>query len=99
MDNPIVYQAAFFGLNFASILTSLLFYAIFGWVIANWLIMFGILRPTNKVLNLLTQLVMPVLRPFRWARIGMIDLSPIVAIFALDLLMTVLRSGLEQLMG
>jgi len=51
MDNEIVQQLAFFALNFALILSTLLFYAIFGWVIANWLIMFGILSPMNRWLN------------------------------------------------
>jgi len=88
MDNEIVQQLAFFALNFALILSTLLFYAIFGWVIANWLIMFGILSPMNRAFQFLTQLVMPLLKPFRWARIGMI--------LALDLAMTVMRNVVTQ---
>lgn len=99
LSNPVVNQAVFFTLNFASILVSLLFYAIFAWVIASWLIMFGIIQPHNRGFQLLTQMVQPVLKPFRWARIGMMDLSPIVAILALDLALTVLHNGLQQLVG
>ncbi len=96
MENELISQLAFFAINFVLILSTLIFYAIFGWVIANWLIMFGIISPMNRGFAFLTQLVMPILKPFRWAKIGMIDLSPIVAILALDLAMTVLRDVLTQ---
>lgn len=96
MENEIVQQLAYFALNFALILSTLLFYAIFGWVIASWLIMFGIIGPMNKGFVFLTQLVKPIIKPFRWAKIGMIDLAPIAAIFALDLAMNVMRGVLEQ---
>jgi uncharacterized protein YggT (Ycf19 family) len=97
MENELMQQLVFFVINFILILSTLLFYAIFVWVIANWLIMFGILGPMNKGFAFLTQLVMPLLKPFRWVRIGMIDLSPIVAILALDLAMSVMRNALTQL--
>jgi uncharacterized protein YggT (Ycf19 family) len=96
MDNEIVQQLAYFALNFALILSTLLFYAIFAWVISSWLIMFGIIGQSNKGFVFLSQLVVPILKPFRWARIGMIDLAPIAAIFALDLAMTVMRDVLTQ---
>lgn len=99
MDNVLLQQAAFFGINFAAILVSLLFYAVFAWVVANWFIMFNLIRPNNRVFAFLTQLVMPVLKPFRWAKIGMIDLSPIAAILVLDLALTALHNGLAQLVG
>lgn len=96
MENELVQQLAFFLINFVLILSTLIFYAIFAWVIASWFIMFGIINPANQLIGFLNQLVMPILKPFRWARIGMIDLSPIVAILALDLAMTVMRNVLGQ---
>lgn len=36
--------------------------------------------------DLLDQIVQPILAPFRWARIGMIDLSPIVALILISFL-------------
>lgn len=96
MENELVGQLVFFLIYFVLILSNLLFYAIFGWVIASWFIIFGIISPANPVIGFLSQIVMPILKPFRWARIGMIDLAPIVAILALDLAMTVLRNILGQ---
>jgi len=96
MDNEMTQQLIYFLLNFGIILSSLLFYSIFAWVIATWLIMFGIISPTNKGFAFLTQLVMPILRPFRWARIGAIDLAPIAAIFVLDLVMRSMGDLLTQ---
>jgi len=96
IENEIVQQLVYFALNFALILSTLLFYAIFAWVIASWFIMFGIITPVNRGFAFLTQIVAPLLKPFRWAKIGMIDLSPIAAILALDLAMTVMRNVLEQ---
>ena len=99
MDNPLLQQAAFFGINFAIILATLLFYAIFLWVVASWFIMFGLIRPNNRAFAFLTQLVMPILKPFSWAKMGAIDLSPIMAILVLDLALNALRSGLGTLLG
>jgi len=97
--DPLLQQLLFFGLNFLIILAQLLFYAIFFWVITMWLVMFGILDTRNRLVGFLSQLVQPILRPFSWAKIGMIDLSPIVAILLLDLAIGVLRNGLVQLVG
>ena len=94
--DALLQQLIFFGLNFFTILAGLLFYAIFGWVICSWLIMFGIMTPSNRAYGFLGQMVQPVLAPFRWAKIGMIDLSPIMAILVLDLVMTILRDVLER---
>lgn len=91
-----VQQLVYFLLNFGIILSTLLFYSIFAWVVASWLIMFGIIGPSNKGFAFLTQLVMPILKPFRWAKIGMIDLSPIVAILLLDLAMRSMSDVLTQ---
>jgi uncharacterized protein YggT (Ycf19 family) len=96
MDNEIVQQLVYFLLNFGIILSTLLFYSIFAWVIASWLIMFGIITPMNRGFSFLTQLVMPILKPFRWAKIGMIDLSPICAILVLDIAMRSMGNLLTQ---
>ena len=68
-------------------------YLIIVWVVASWLVMFQILSPVGWIYQRLTQGVAPILRPFRWARIGMLDLSPIVAILALDFLLRAMISA------
>ncbi len=97
MDNPTVQQSVFFLLNFGIILGTLYFYAIFGWVVGNWLIMFGIINPMNRVFQFLTQLVMPLLKPFRWMKIGMLDLSPIAVILLLDIALRTMGGWLGQM--
>ncbi len=99
MENPIVYKLIYFLLNFSAIFFQLLFFSILGWVICSWLVLFGILGPGNKFFQTLGQIVEPVLRPFRWARIGMLDLSPIVAILVLDFLVTLSHEFLTRLMA
>ena len=96
IENEIVQQLVYFALNFALILSTLLFYAIFAWVIASWFIMFGIITPVNRGFAFLTQIVAALLRPFRWAKIGMIDLSPIAAIYVLHLATTAMKNVLGQ---
>jgi len=36
--------------------------------------------------EMVSQIVQPILAPFRWARIGMLDLSPFIALLSLDFL-------------
>ena len=95
MEN-ILQQVAFFLINFLTIFFNLMFYAIFFWVIASWLVMFGILSPSGKIFSTLTQMVHPIINPFRWARLGPVDLSPIVAILVLSFVIDLLRSILEK---
>ena len=45
------------------------------------------------------QIVRPILAPFRWARIGMIDFSPILALFALSILQDFLFQLLARYAG
>lgn len=100
IENPYVHQALFFGLNFALILSQLIVYSIFAWVIANWLIMFGIINPNNRFFTFLTQLIIPLVRPFAWARIGMIDFAPLVVIMLfLYLILPSLQGALQELVG
>lgn len=98
--DPILQQAVFFGLQFLSIFSELLFFSIFAWVMFSWLIMFGITTPDNRFYNYLGQLVYPILKPFRWARIGMLDLSPLMALAVLGyLVLPVLEAALVSLQG
>ena len=93
----LIQPAAFFTLNFLAIFFQLIFYTIFGWVICSWIIMFGGMRRDNSIFIFLSQIVQPVMAPFRWARVGMLDLSPIVAIFALQLIVEFLGKIIIQM--
>jgi len=67
-----------FAVHFVLILVKLLYWAILIQVLMSW---FAAGRsPLGQALD---QIVQPILKPFRWARIGMLDLSPIVALYAL----------------
>ena len=67
-----------------STLITFLTFAILGRVIMDWLVSFQIMQFNNPLRSILIQITEPVLAPIRrYARIGMIDLSPMVAIFIL----------------
>ena len=70
-------------------LITLLIFAILGRVILDWLVVAGLLRYDNalfRVRNVLIYITEPVLAPIRrFARMGMIDLSPMVAIILLSI--------------
>ncbi len=68
-----------FLVSFVTILTQLLFWAIFISVILSW---FSTSRTRLGIM--LDQIVRPVFRLFSWARIGMFDFSPILALIVLD---------------
>ncbi len=68
-----------FLISFVSILTQLLFWAVFISVLMSWFA-----QGKSKLGLMLDQIVNPLLRPFRWARIGMIDFSPILLLILLD---------------
>lgn len=90
----ILSQLVYFVVYFITILLQLMFYSLFGWVICSWLILFGVMSPGNRGFQFLGQITEPILRPFRWARIGPVDLSPIAAIFVLSYLAQILRDVL-----
>lgn len=69
-----------YGIYFLTILFELIYWSILIWVILSWGILLGMMSPGNRLFIFFTQLVDPIIRPFRWARMGMLDLSPIVAI-------------------
>ena len=70
-----------FLLSFVSIFFNLIFWAVFISVLLSW---FASGRSQLGVW--LEQIVRPILWPFRWARIGMIDFSPVLALVVLDFL-------------
>ncbi len=66
-------------IHFLQILMKILYYVILVQVLLSW---FPAAR--RRYGAILEPIVEPILRPFRWARIGMLDLSPILALIALD---------------
>jgi Zn-dependent protease len=75
--------------------TRLLYYLleIFKWIILarvllSWLPMFGVrIDPYNPIINFVYRITDPVLRPLqRYSRVGMIDLSPLIAFFLISLI-------------
>jgi YggT family protein len=76
--------------NLISYLITLLTFAILGRVIFDWLLVGGVMKndsPLTVVRNLLVQITEPILAPLRrFARIGTIDLSPMVAIIILNVM-------------
>jgi len=86
-----------FILYFLQYFFQLVYWSILIWVVLSWVILFGIMKPSNQAFQFMTQLVQPILKPFRWARIGAIDLSPIAAIFVLAYIVGVLEQVLRPL--
>ncbi|MDA0988356.1 MAG: YggT family protein [Chloroflexi bacterium] len=73
--------------NFISYLVTLLIFAIFGRVILDWLIVGGIMRHNHPIRDAVIRITEPILAPIRrYARIGMIDLSPMAAIIILTVI-------------
>ena len=71
-------------------LLGLLTFAIFGRIILDWLVVGGIIKydsPLRPIRDALIRITEPILGPIRrYARIGMIDLSPMVAIIILSII-------------
>jgi len=69
-----------------NIIFQLLWWAILIRVLLSWLPMAGIrIDPFNPVIQLLFSITDPILDPLRkYTTVGMIDLSPIVALIGLD---------------
>lgn len=66
---------------FISIFGRILYWAIFVSIIMSW-----VSRKKTPFSVWLDALVNPILKPFRWARMGMLDFSPVVALIALQFL-------------
>ena len=79
-------------LRLVSSLLAFLTMAIFARVVLDWLIVGGIMRPNNPLREAVIRITEPILAPIRrYARIGMIDLSPMVAILILSMIQSQLR--------
>ena len=73
-------------------LLTLLTFAIIARVILDWLIVGGIMQYNNPLRTAVIRITEPILAPIRrYARIGMIDLSPMVAIIVLSVIQSQLR--------
>ena len=79
-----------------NVVFQLLWWAILIRVLLSWLPMAGIrIDPYNPIIRTLFSITDPILDPIRkYTTVGMIDLSPIVALFALDIIRRLLISML-----
>ena len=79
-----------------NVVFQLLWWAILIRVLISWLPMAGIrIDPYNPIIRTLFSITDPILEPLRkYTTIGMIDLSPIVALFGLDIIRRILISML-----
>ncbi len=66
---------------FISIFGKTLYWAIFISILMSW-----VSRKPTPFKMWLDALVNPILKPFRWARMGMLDFSPVVALIAIQFL-------------
>lgn len=92
-------QIIFFTVKFVEILRSLIVYAIIGRVLMSWFTM-GQMRPAGRIFTFLYDVTDPFINLAKKIphRIGMIDLSPIIALFAVDLLGELLIRSLVKLL-
>jgi YggT family protein len=79
-----------------NVVFQLLWWAILIRVLLSWLPMAGIrIDPYNPIIRTLFSITDPILEPLRkYTTVGMIDLSPIVALFGLDIIRRLLVSML-----
>ena len=79
-----------------NVVFQLLWWAILIRVLISWLPMAGIrIDPYNPIIRTLFSITDPILEPLRrYTTVGMIDLSPIVALFGLDIIRRILISML-----
>ena len=77
-----------------NIIFQILWWAILIRVLLSWLPMTGIrIDPYNPVIRMLFSITDPILDPIRrYTTVGMIDLSPIVALFGLEIIRRILLS-------
>jgi YggT family protein len=77
-----------------NIVFELVWWAILIRVLLSWLPMAGIrIDPFNPIIRLLFSITDPILEPLRkFTTVGMIDLSPIVALFGLQIIKGILIS-------
>ena len=80
-----VYQAINMIFLVANYFVIFIYYALIAWVILSWVTL--IFNKHFAFNNILNDIINPLLKPFKWARIGMIDLSLIVLIYAISFLL------------
>ena len=75
-----------------SLVFNVLWFAILARVLLSWLPMGGIrIDPYNPIIQTLFAITDPILEPLRrYTTVGMIDLSPIVALFGLQIIRQIL---------
>ena len=83
-----------FGIHFIEIFTTLLMWCLFIWVIMRW-----VSSTQSPIGNALDNIIKPILKPFRWAKIGMFDLSPIIVFYLLNFISSQLVTSLTQYIG
>ncbi|MBW0144078.1 YggT family protein [Sphingomicrobium clamense] len=77
-----------------------LFWVIIGQVILSWLLVFGVINPTSNVVRtiseVLERITAPIYRPIRkiMPDFGMIDLSPMVMLFAIIIMQRAILPGI-----
>ncbi len=82
-----------FLISFVSILFQLLFWAVLINVLLSWFS-----REKSRLGEMLDRLVNPMLKPFRWAHLGMFDFSPILLLILLDVVRSVAMGLLMKLL-
>lgn len=65
---------------FITIFSRFLYWAIFVYILMSW-----VSRKKTPFSKWLQALVIPIIKPFRFARIGMLDFAPVAALFAIEL--------------
>ena len=68
---------------------------IFYWIMIVYIISSWIFFRPNRFTSFIQQIVAPILFPFRWAKIGGVDLSPIIALLMIEFLGTILITYLR----
>lgn len=78
-------------IQFVAVVIQVMVFAIFARAILSWFPM----NPGNQLVRILFQITEPILAPFRRIipRIGMMDLSPLIAIIVLQVVAQVLLSA------
>ena len=85
-----------FAVSFINILTNILVYSIFGRILASWFTAGQPGRPRHKFVQVLHDITDPILNPLKKLplKIGMFDLSPIVAILGVQFIAGIIIDSL-----
>lgn len=83
-----------FLITFITIFIKLLYWAVFIHVIMSW-----VASGKSSFGELLDRIVQPIIKPFRWAKVGMIDFSPLIALLVLGYVERVAGKYLMQFLS